>query len=205
MHYGVRALVGIGVFSISCAKAPPDGAPASSPAPQPMAEAPSAPTAMPAPSHDPPPEPPKASPFECQIRAAKEIKLGQAITVHFKLTSHAPSPLYVLNWRTPLEGLRGDDFLVVRNGTEIHYNGPMFKRADPPARNYLAVEPGKALEADVDLALAYDFTKVGTYRVTFTGHLWDVVSQKSDVPRPMDRHVAAPLMCAPVEIEVVAP
>lgn len=94
--------------------------------------------------------------------------------------------------------------MISRNGTEIRYNGPMVKRGNPNAKSYASVAPGKALEADIDLALAYDFTKAGTYRVTFTGNVQDMVTKKAEVPRTLDQLTPVPLVCAPIGVEVAA-
>jgi hypothetical protein len=122
--------------------------------------------------------------------------------VHFRLALRSGPPVYVLNWRTPLEGLRGDDFRVVRDGVDIPYAGPMFKRGNPAAKNYLTLDPSKPLEADVELSLAYDFRKAGHYRVDFKGHIWDLVTNQAEVPRPLDRHRAVPLSCAGIDVDV---
>ncbi|WP_394828375.1 protease [Pendulispora albinea] len=203
--------------TIACAKGPSEAAPAEAPVSAASASAgPSGPAAPGAPSGpaDPTgpvapstPSNPAASStdpaFECQIRVDPRIKLGQPATVHFRLSLRSPQAVYVLNWRTPLEGLRGDDFLVTRDGVEVPYRGPMMKRGNPGAESYLALTPSKPLEADVNLGLAYDFTKAGHYKITFRGKVWDVVTKPSDIPRPLDRHQPAQLQCAPVETDVV--
>jgi len=81
----------------------------------------------------------------------------------------------------------------------------MFKRGNPSAKSYLTMDPGTPLEADVNLALAYDFKKPGHYRIAFRGQIWDLVTQRADVPRPLEQHQPVPLQCAPIETEVVAP
>jgi peptidyl-Lys metalloendopeptidase len=186
-------------LSLSCAETnsgPPAGGTAGPPA------ASSAPLAASTPST--PSTPPAGPIFECQLRMEPRVVRGKPAVLHFKLTQRSSGPLYVLKWRTPLEGLRGDDYLVSRDGTEIPYVGPMFKRGDPPAKDYLEMQPGVPLEAEVELSNAYDFEKVGHYRVSFRGRLWDVVTSQSEVPRPLDRHQAVPLSCNSLELDVAA-
>jgi hypothetical protein len=188
MRLDILALSGMVLGTMSCAKGPSGRAPAeTSVSPASTSQTPEAGAPL----------------LACQIRAAPRIKLGQPVTVQFRLEQRSAKAVYVLNWRTPLEGLRGDDFLVVRDGIEVPYEGPTFKRGDPTARNYLTMEPGKSLEAEVDLALAYDFGKPGHYRIVFRGHVWDLVTQESDVPRPLDRHQPVPIQCAGIEIDIV--
>jgi hypothetical protein len=141
--------------------------------------------------------------LECQIRAAPRIGAGRPVTVHFRLAQRAPETVYVLDWRTPLEGLRGDDFEIVRHGTHVRYRGPMLKRGNPGARSYRLLAPGAPLEAEIDLALAYDFTVPGHYRVTFRGALMDLVTRASEIPRPLDALQSVTVPCAPITIEIV--
>ncbi|WP_394840025.1 protease [Pendulispora rubella] len=192
--FGVLAWFGI-VATVSCAKTPPEAAPS---AEAPVSSAP-APTAA---ESAAPAAPSGIDALDCSIRVEPKIKLGQPATVHFRLASRSAHPIYVLNWRTPLEGLRGDDFSVVRDGTEIPYKGPMMKRGNPGAESYLTLEANKPLEADVDLSRAYDFSKAGHYRITFRGKIWDLVTQKSEIPRPLDNHHPVEMTCAPVETDV---
>src|SRR5262245_50656997 len=98
-----------------------------------------------------------ASRFECEIRAVPRVRVGQPVDVQFRRSQRGPKSVYVLDWQTPLEGLRGDAFRVVHDGDEVPYHGPMLKRGDPGASSYRALAPGAALEAEIDLALAYDF------------------------------------------------
>jgi peptidyl-Lys metalloendopeptidase len=142
--------------------------------------------------------------FECTIAAPGQAPAGGPVPVTFTLRQRSPSTVHVLTWRTPLEGLRGNDFRVEREGTEVPYKGPMVKRGNPNAKSYVALEPGKDAKAEVDLALAYDFAKAGKYRIAFTGHLLDVVADAAAVPRPLDAHEPADLSCAPIDVTIVA-
>ena len=151
------------------------------------------------------PADPAAGPpaLECEIRAEPRLKAGQPVMVHFRLLQRSARAVYVLSWRTPLEGLRGDDFHVTREGIEIPYRGPMVKRGNPGAKSYLTLAPGTPLEAEVDLGLAYDLGKPGKYRIEFRGKIWDLATQQADVPRPLERHRPAPLQCAAIDVEVI--
>ena len=141
--------------------------------------------------------------LECQIRAEPRLKAGQPVMVHFRLLQRSPRAVYVLSWRTPLEGLRGDDFHVTREGIEIPYRGPMVKRGNPGPKSYMTLAPGTPLEAEVDLGLAYDLGRPGKYRIEFRGKIWDLATQQADVPRPLERHRPAPLQCASIDVEVI--
>jgi peptidyl-Lys metalloendopeptidase len=138
--------------------------------------------------------------LDCGLSVAPSLKAGEPVEVTFQLTNHMAGPALVLNWRTPLEGSRGDDFAVTRDGKEIAYQGPMVKRADPTADNYVMLSPGGGtVQGKVDLAKVYDLSKPGTYRIAFRGELLDVAPDMSQVGRPMDKFQPMTVACEAVE------
>lgn len=143
--------------------------------------------------------------LDCVLEAPKTVKAGQPVEVVFRLSNPTSMPLYVLDWHTPLEGLLNDIFQVKRDGTELSYSGPMMKRGDPGADEYVTVQPGASVEGRVDVALAYDFTKPGRYRIAFRGPLMDVTPQQVTGTRLRDRFHALPVSCPEVETSVLKP
>jgi peptidyl-Lys metalloendopeptidase len=143
-------------------------------------------------------EPVAAAPrLECHLEASEPA------SVRFSLVNRTDSPLWVLRWNTPLEGWKGTIFELTSGGSEIPYTGPMLKRGDPGREEYIEVPAGGKAEATVDLALVYDISKPGTYRLRVTGGLQDVVAADSGaVPRPRDAHQPAPLDCPEIELAV---
>jgi hypothetical protein len=127
------------------------------------------------------------------------------VEVTFRLSNPTAQPLYVLNWHTPLEGLRSNCLEVTRAGTEIPYQGPMFKRGEPEAHQYVEIAPGASVEAKIEASLAYDFQQPGTYRIAFRGPVMDVTPQQAEVPRLLAQHHAVPVKCPAVETTIVAP
>ena len=123
----------------------------------------------------------------------------------FRLTNTSAQPLYVLDWRTPLEGLKSSCLEISRAGAEIPYQGPMFKRGDPGAEEYVTIAPGASVENTIEAQLAYDFSQPGTYRIAFPGPLMDVATQQAGVPRPLAQHRALPVQCQEARTEIVPP
>jgi len=146
-----------------------------------------------------------ATTLECQLRAPKTVKAGQPVEVVFRLSNPTSQPLYVLDWHTPLEGLLNDIFQVTRDGEELSYSGPMLKRGPPSADEYVTVAPGASVEGRVDIALAYDFTQPGRYRIAFRGRLMDVATQKPKEPHTLDRFRELAVNCPEVETAVLKP
>lgn len=169
----------------------------------------------PAPAQQPPaqqaaPEPPKENPamaatLECVTSVPASVRAGEPVELRFQLTNRTAQPLYVLTWRTPLEGLLGNDFQITRDGTDVPYQGPMVKRGNPGAEDYATLAPGASVDARVELSLAYDMKQPGRYRIAFRGELMDVAEKQTDVPRSLDQHRSRPVSCPVVETAVTAP
>jgi peptidyl-Lys metalloendopeptidase len=144
--------------------------------------------------------------FECSLEIkGKNFPVGEPVNLHFSLRNKTDRALYVLRWYTPLEGLYGNIFKVVRDsGEQVPYRGIMAKRGRPTAKDYIPVEPGKVLSAEVDLSTSYDLSKVGHYHVQFIGQLHDVTEQKQEIPRKPDDHQPQKIQCNAVDFHIIA-
>lgn len=143
--------------------------------------------------------------LRCELSVAPRLKVGEPVMVTFRLTNPTGQPLSVLSWHTPLEGLRSNHLEITREGTEIPYQGPMFKRGDPGADDYITLAPGASAGNTIEASLAYDFSQPGTYRITFPGPLRDVATQQAEVPRPLAQHRRVPVQCPPAGTQIAAP
>jgi hypothetical protein len=121
----------------------------------------------------------------------------------FALHNRTERPLYVLTWYTPLEGMAGEILQVTRDGAALPYQGLLAKRGDPSGDEYVAIAPGEAASARVDLGSGYDLSTPGSYQVQFTAGLRDVIDDVSLVPRSRDDHRPQPLSCNTVRFSVV--
>jgi hypothetical protein len=143
--------------------------------------------------------------LECAMSVAPRVRAGEPVMLQFRLTNPTSQPVYVLNWQTPLDGLFGNFLQVTRDGAEIPYQGPMMKRGDPEADDYVAIAPGASADAEIEVSLAYEMREPGRYRISFRDQLMDVTWQQAEVPRPRSQHRAVPVRCPAVETTVVAP
>lgn len=143
--------------------------------------------------------------LECALSVPQRVRAGEPVPLQFRLTNRTAQPVFVLTWRTPLEGLRGNDFRITRDGEELRYQGPMAKRGDPAAEDYVRLAPGESAEAEVDVSLGYALDTPGRYRIAFRGAVMDATLVQAEVPRPLAQHRAVPLQCPEVETERVAP
>ncbi len=160
---------------------------------------PGARTGGPTPTLDHPPS------LFCLLGPPRKATLGGPIEVSFVLRNTGPAPVWVLRWGTPLEDFRGDALRIVDpNGQPLEYQGPMVKRGDPAAQDYVRLEAGASTERVVDVAAAYEFTTPGQYSLSFESGLFDTAMQEGDVPRRRDQLQQQPLSCGPFEFVVDA-
>ena len=139
--------------------------------------------------------------LECEVSAPAQVAKGAPVELSFKLTNRGEQPLHLLTWLTPLEGgLYGNALLVTRAGAEQPFHGPMKKRGDPKASDYLELVPGRSAEAKVDAALAYDLSAPGRYQLAFRGTIFDVVLD-GQVPRPRSGFHPLDVRCPAVTVE----
>ncbi len=140
--------------------------------------------------------------LSCSLAAVGTPKAGGPAPVRFTVENKGSAAVRVLDWHTPLEGLlSGQAIEVSRDGKPIEYQGPQMKRGDPGVDDYVAVGAGKSVSKEIDVALAFDLTKPGTYRVRFAGPLLDVLAA-GEKPRARDAFKGHPLACGPVDLVV---
>jgi hypothetical protein len=123
-----------------------------------------------------------------QLLAQDHYAPGGPIVVTFRLSNAGDRDVWVLNWYTPLEGIKGRIFDVTCSGESVAYEGRLMKRGDPTAEDYIRVAAGDSAVADVDLAQAYPLRGCDPCVVRFTGRLIDVVWDPQHLPRPRDHH-----------------
>jgi hypothetical protein len=97
----------------------------------------------------------------------ERLLIGEKINLEFTLTNNFDTPLYFLKWYTPLEGIGGEIFQVSRNRQRIPFEGILAYRDFPAPEAYVLLKPDESVSAVVDLGTAFDFTKVGSYRIEF--------------------------------------
>jgi heat shock protein HslJ len=143
--------------------------------------------------------------LDCTLEMDETYPVGEPVDLRFELYNPTDRPLYVLIWYTPLEGVAGDIFQVTRDGEELPYQGMLAKRGDPTREEYIAIEPGEAASAEVDLGVGYDLSTPGTYQVQFTTGLQDVSDDASLVPLKRDDHRPQSLSCNTASFRIAPP
>ena len=110
---------------------------------------------------------PQESDLTAKVDVPTSLDFGETVKAVFTLTNTSSDGVYVLKWFTPLEGIAGDIFRVERDGAELPYRGKLVKRGPPISEDYVWLEAGESVSAEVDLAEGYDFSQAGQYTIQF--------------------------------------
>jgi hypothetical protein len=151
--------------------------------------------------HPAPASSPVAPALRCTLEAPVHAVAGGPVMLRFTVTNTGPGPLQLLRWNTPFEAGWFAPFVsVTRDGQALAWQGPVLKRGDPAAEDYLRLEAGAARTAELDLALPVDLSSPGRYRVVPRIHLVDAFDARAAAPpRPRAAHAGTDLRCPAVE------
>jgi hypothetical protein len=142
--------------------------------------------------------------LRCRLEAPASVKAGAPVMLRFTLSNTGAAPVWVLDWNTPFEGQGwfAPYVELTRDGVAVPYRGPTLKRGEPSRDHYFRLAAGASRSASVDLALPFDLSQPGRYRVQPRLQLHDVVpGAQAQVPRPRSAHQGQALACNAVEIE----
>jgi hypothetical protein len=113
---------------------------------------------------------------------------GNPIFIKFTLENLSNEDLWVLEWYTPLEGLKGKIFTVTCDGKEIPYEGMMMKRGQPTKDDYVHIDPGRSVSAEVDLSKGYTLPASKECLVEFKGRIYDFSTDGNSIPKRSEEH-----------------
>ena len=101
------------------------------------------------------------------LEIPERLSINEAIPLKFTLKNTSDTPMHILKWYTPLEGIAGWIFQVTRDGQVLPYMGIAASRGAPLPEEYVLLNPGEYTSAVVDLRTSFDFSIPGTYRIRF--------------------------------------
>jgi hypothetical protein len=110
-----------------------------------------------------------------KLVAKEDFRIDEPVKVQFILENRSDEALFFLKWYTPFEGFNSDMFIVTCNGRVIQYEGRMIKRGNPGLKDYLSVDPGNSLNAEVELSLVYNMKDTGNYRIEYKSAIRDFI------------------------------
>ena len=146
---------------------------------------------------------PQESALLATIEAQESLSTGAVVRVRFTLTNISSEGFFVLKWFTPLEGLAGDIFRVQRDGVDVPYVGKMVKRGSPVSEDYIWIDAGASVSAEVDLAEGYDFLPDGQYTLQFRSpRLSHIAKTSGEQADSVDELEVIRIPSAPVNVTV---
>ena len=117
------------------------------------------------------------------------------VLVHVTITNPNDYSIRILRWFTPLNGIERSLFTVTRNGESVPYIGRMIKRAEPTEADYITLEAGENVTADVNLSEYYELSSSDDYEVTY-----DVTSLQLYVEKEIGELNNGRLSSAPIKM-----
>ncbi len=100
---------------------------------------------------------------------------ADAAVVRVTLRNASSQDLYVPFWQTAVRGVHGNIFDVRVDGRSVAYVGRLYKWATPKAEDFVRVQAGREVSADVDLSRYYDMTRTGEYTVRYRATVQDAL------------------------------
>ena len=117
------------------------------------------------------------------------------VLVHVTITNPNDTPIRILKWFTPINGLERSLFTITRNGETVPYIGRMLKRAEPTEADYITLEAGGSITADVNLAEYYALSATDDYEV-----MYDVTSLQLYIEKEIGELTNGRLSSAPLKM-----
>ena len=99
----------------------------------------------------------------CHLEINQSFPNGDPVVVSISLNNATSENLEVLQYFTPLEGVMSNVFLLEYANEELAYRGPLVKRGPPTDADWLKLDAGSVLSAEVDISNAWDLGRAGEY------------------------------------------
>ena len=96
-----------------------------------------------------------------------EYDSGQDVFVTVSISNPTKHTVRILKWFTPVDGMEEPLFSVSRDGKQVGYTGPIFKRPDATGKDYISLKAGESVSAVVNLADYYDLSEAGNFEVSY--------------------------------------
>lgn len=106
---------------------------------------------------------------------SNKYKASDSQNLTYTLVNNSNSPISVLKWHLPIDGIEDNIFNVKKAGEqEAIYLGIIMKRGIPVPEDYVTIEPKGSVSTEFDLSEYYDISQTGNYRVEFASPILNV-------------------------------
>jgi len=110
------------------------------------------------------------------INVAVDKKENGEVNATLTITNNGNGQQKLLSWYTDLE--EENIFQVRRDGVEVEFFGPHYKRHAPVENDYIKLKSGESLSQTFELTSLYDMSEVGSYEITYDVHSLQLFSNK---------------------------
>ena len=101
--------------------------------------------------------------LHCDLDIDQTLSAGEPVILRLTLNNTGGQSLEVLQYYTAFEGILGDIFSIHYGDESLSYRGPLVKRGPPTDEDWLLLESGTVLKAEVDLSGAWSLERPGVY------------------------------------------
>ncbi len=119
--------------------------------------------------------------LDAELTISESFVDGGNVYATLKITNNGKGPKKLLKWYTDLD--EQHIFKVSRDGKNVPYQGPHYKRQAPVDSDFLKLTPGQSLEKTYELSALYDMTQSGSYSITYDAHSFNLFGNKGQVKK----------------------
>ena len=109
------------------------------------------------------------------VPMSPSFKVAESVQLTLIYTNEGLNDVSLYNWHILNKELLYPMFKVTRDGENVKYVGPLFKRGSPTKEDITTLKSGEVLRTIVQLSTAYDMSKAGTYAVQFAMQIGSIL------------------------------
>ncbi|WDE10594.1 M35 family metallo-endopeptidase [Thalassomonas haliotis] len=102
-----------------------------------------------------------------QLDAQVDIQssAGGNVSATLTITNNGQGTEKILSWYTDLEEEK--IFHILRDGVEVEFMGPHYKRHAPTEKDFIKLKSGQSLSRSFELTSLYDMSEAGNYEISY--------------------------------------
>jgi len=120
---------------------------------------------------------------DVSVEAADNGNVNATLTI----SNNGKGTQKILGWYTDLE--EEHIFHVTRDGVEVEFFGPHYKRPAPTEKDFIKIKSGESLSKTFELSSLYDMSEAGTYEVSYDVSSFHLYSNKGQQQKAERRGV----------------
>lgn len=118
---------------------------------------------------------------------------SEDVLVTVTLSNPTKHTVHILGWFTPVSDVGEPLFTVTRDGTQVAYVGPLYKRPSSTRADYVQLKAGESIKHVVDLGALYDLSQSGGYVVSYNVASEDLFGAKRNPSGARDSLTSEPI------------